>query len=482
MPKPPVVDPEIKICGAHACQAVAARRPQDVRRVYLTEELLGEFGEFLKWCARQRIAYHVVGDDDLERLTQSVHHGGVAFIVRQPPPPSMPTLLRRLGADAPGTPRLLLYLDNVQNPHNLGAIVRVAAHFGADAILVAGEGAGLSTSMVRTAEGGAEFVDVLPVALGRGPLLALREAGFRLLATSSHAQRSLYGAEGLPPRIVVMLGSESHGLAPAIRGMADATVVIPGSGQVESLNVACAAAVILGEHWREHREGASAPSASADATLPKEQAVQRDSDASSARAAAAPATEERPRGRAAARSPKAGARAPKAPERGAGEARGPPVPPGAQRPDPGPRRDRRAPVEGPPRGRRGGEGPREPPPRARGRRSPPRGPQGPPRRRRSAERRHDPQRRGEGAGPRPREAQGPEAGARGSEARRQQGVRPGEARQRRQALKSDEPAIQRIAGSRHSSERSASSRPSGPRPWAARPSPPRSAPAGTRSR
>jgi TrmH RNA methyltransferase len=251
MPIPAASDPEIKICGAHACSAVAQRRPEDVRRVYITEAMMPSFGEFLRWCASQRLAYHVVDEGELERITQSVHHGGVAFIVRQPPPPTLGSLLHRLRGEDPSTPRLLIYLDNVQNPHNLGAIVRVAAHFGADGVLLAGEATTTSTAMTRTAEGGAEFIDVVPVALGQRPLLAARSAGFTLVATTSHGRDSLYG-DGLPARTVIMLGSESHGLAPSVFGLADMTVTIPGSGQVESLNVACAAAVLLAEHWRAH--------------------------------------------------------------------------------------------------------------------------------------------------------------------------------------------------------------------------------------
>ncbi len=251
MPAPS--DPEIKICGAHACHAVAERRPEDVRRVYITEAMMPNFGGFLRWCASQRLAYHVVEEQELERLMNSVHHGGVAFIVRQPPPPTLGALLHRLRSDERTTPRLLLYLDNVQNPHNLGAIVRVAAHFGADGVLIAGEGRGMSTAMTRTAEGGAEFIDVIPVALGQRPLITLRNAGFTLAATTSHGRDSLYGG-GLPPRTVIMLGSESHGLAPSVAGLADLTITIPGTGSVESLNVACAAAVLLAEHWRRHHE------------------------------------------------------------------------------------------------------------------------------------------------------------------------------------------------------------------------------------
>ncbi len=237
--------PELKICGVNACQAVAARRPDDVRRVYINAAQLQDFGPFLKRCAASRIAYHVVEDAELEKITQSVHHEGVCFIVREKAPLSLRQLLAVEG------PRVLVYLDGVQNPHNLGAIVRVCAHFGAVGVLAAGADAAASTSMLRTAEGGGEWVEVLPVPTGPDPLLAARAAGYRLIATASRASRDLH-SRPLPARTILMLGSETHGLSPALLRLADDTVRIPGTGHLDSINVACACAVLLSEYWRAH--------------------------------------------------------------------------------------------------------------------------------------------------------------------------------------------------------------------------------------
>ncbi len=237
--------PELKICGVNACHAVAARRPDDVRRVYINAALLTDFGPFLKRCAAAKIAYHVVEDAELEKITQSVHHEGVCFIVREKAPLSLRQLLAVEG------PRVLVYLDGVQNPHNLGAIVRVCAHFGAVGVLAAGADAAASTAMLRTAEGGGEWVEVLPVHTGADPLLAARAAGYRLIATASRATRDIH-SRPLPARVILMLGSETHGLSPALLRLADDSVRIPGTGHLDSINVACACAVLLSEYWRAH--------------------------------------------------------------------------------------------------------------------------------------------------------------------------------------------------------------------------------------
>ena len=80
---------------------------------------------------------------------------------------------------------------------------------------------------------------------------ASKKAGFTTYATSSHKGVSLYEAP-LAPRSVIMLGAERDGLSAKLMEGADALLMIPGSGQVESLNVASSAAVLLAEHWRQH--------------------------------------------------------------------------------------------------------------------------------------------------------------------------------------------------------------------------------------
>lgn len=248
-PHAPAPAPEMKVCGVNACLALAERRPDDVRRVYVHPTRVHAFGAVLRRCAERRIAYHIVEDDELDKITQSTHHEGVCFIARERAPVGLDALLRR---GPVGAPRCLLYLGGVGNPHNLGAIVRVCAHFGVDGVLAAGTDSHVSPAMLRTAEGGGEFVDVVPVASGPGPLSMARRAGFKLVATAARATASLYDAP-LPPRAVLMLGAEGTGLSTDLVNAADHAVRIPGTGALDSLNVACAAAVLLGEFWRIRR-------------------------------------------------------------------------------------------------------------------------------------------------------------------------------------------------------------------------------------
>lgn len=138
-------------------------------------------------------------------------------------------------------------MPDVRTPHNVGAALRAGAHFGARAAILAG--GALPPAAYRTSEGGAEGVDlVFPDSLAHA-LEACRRGGVSLLATTSHKGRDLF-ASHLPQRVVVLLGAEDRGLPDDLLRQVDVQVRIPGTGWVESLNVASAAAVLLGELWR----------------------------------------------------------------------------------------------------------------------------------------------------------------------------------------------------------------------------------------
>jgi RNA methyltransferase, TrmH family len=241
---------EIKVCGRHACRALFARRPSQILRVYVTRELSAPFGDLLHACAEMRRPYRVVGADELERITESRHHEGICIVAGAPAPRPLREIVSAPGAG------WLVALAGVANPHNTGAIVRTAAHFGARGVLVEGETKRLPPAVYRTAQGGAEWVDVLAMPALAPALTEARRAGFTVCATSSHGGRDLFAAE-LPARTVVLLGGEDEGLSHELTAAADLTLRIPGSGHVESLNVAAATAVVLAEVWRRHAGAAS---------------------------------------------------------------------------------------------------------------------------------------------------------------------------------------------------------------------------------
>ncbi len=156
-----------------------------------------------------------------------------------------------------GRPPLVVVLEDVEKPGNLGAVLRIADGVGADAVLVAG-GADLDNPNVLRASRGA-FFTVPAVAAPRGQVVDwLRGRGLRLLAADPGGA-DLWDATELTGPVAIVLGAEHAGLSPALRAACDATAGIPMRGSGDSLNVATAAAVLLYEAARRRRAQERAP-------------------------------------------------------------------------------------------------------------------------------------------------------------------------------------------------------------------------------
>ena len=241
---------ELRLHGLNAVRAVFARRPEAIRKVYLAEARIPELKPLLAWCVQHRVGYRVVEESDLGKLAASAHHEGVVADVLRVEPLPLAEWLRAL----PAGPQLALWLDGVGNPHNFGAILRSAAHFGVSAILLPQASAlALSGAAARVAEGGAEAVPLVRLPETALALAQLREAGFALAATVVEGGENLF-AQKLPQRLVYVMGAEGEGMDRGFAAACDARLSIPGSGAVESLNVASATAVFLAEWTRARND------------------------------------------------------------------------------------------------------------------------------------------------------------------------------------------------------------------------------------
>jgi TrmH RNA methyltransferase len=244
-------DVEVRVFGLNACRAVFEVRPGDIRKVYLLEARLPVLKDLLAWCAKSRIGYRLVGAEDLEKLTQTTHHEGLCMdVLRRPPRPLAEFLADHRDR---ARPSLLVWLDGVGNPHNFGAVLRVGAHFGMDGVLLPpGSTLALSGAACRVAEGGAERVALVATGDPATALKALQRAGYATIATVVRGGDDLY-ARPLPPRCVLVFGAESAGVSGALARVLERHLRIPGTGAVESLNIATAVGVAAGEFWRQHQ-------------------------------------------------------------------------------------------------------------------------------------------------------------------------------------------------------------------------------------
>jgi TrmH RNA methyltransferase len=235
---------ETRIYGENACLAVFKKRPQDIIQVFLTKELMKKLPQITKYCVQNKKAYHLVLRSELESMTKATHHEDICMLIKQGARRSLENFLSIKPESC-----LILALENVANPHNIGAILRSAAHFGATAILVSDIKTAESASSLRTSEGGSEFVEIFEAKDFKAALLLLSKNKFQIVATSSHAKNNLFDLKW-EKKVVVLFGEEAEGLTPELLKLGT-TVKIPGTDNVESLNVSVASALILSDYYQK---------------------------------------------------------------------------------------------------------------------------------------------------------------------------------------------------------------------------------------
>ena len=237
-------DTETKIYGENACLALFKKRPEDIIQLFLTKEKLKTFSHITKFCAQNKKAYHIVTREELEQMTKATHHEDVCMLIRKETNRTLEQYLKSKPVTS-----LLIALENVSNPHNIGAILRSAAHFGVNALILPEAKAASTAAAIRTSEGGSEYVDIYEANDFQKTMALLKKNGYQILTTSSHAKKSLYELNW-ENKVVIVFGEEAEGLSKNTLAIGT-TIKIPGTDNIESLNVSVAAAVILSDYYQK---------------------------------------------------------------------------------------------------------------------------------------------------------------------------------------------------------------------------------------
>lgn len=246
--------------GFHSVTARLRQSPESIKTLYLDRERGDARGRDLqKLAAEKSVAVNLVNTSRLDRLCFGKRHQGVVALVEAAVPQlTLARLLEDL-KDAETQP-LLLLLDGVTDPRNLGACLRVADGAGVKAVIAPKDHSCMLTDVViHTASGAAESVPYILVTNLTRTIEDLQIAGFRVFGAADEAGLSLYRADLSGP-IAWVLGSEDKGLRRLVREHCDELVGIPMLGSVESLNVSVAAGVVLYETVRQ-RQAAGASGA-----------------------------------------------------------------------------------------------------------------------------------------------------------------------------------------------------------------------------
>lgn len=198
----------------------------------------------------KNIRLKTVSKKEMDKMTDQGVHQGIAARVKDLPMLSLDELIEAVSAKEKKTGRLplIVALDEIQDPHNVGAILRSADASGADGVILCKhKGAGLTPAAVKTSAGAAYSVPVASVSSLAGALRKLKDHGY-WVAGSDFDETSVDYRKGLYDRkLVLVIGNEGKGMSKSVKDACDFKVHIPMRGEVQSLNASVAAGILMYE-------------------------------------------------------------------------------------------------------------------------------------------------------------------------------------------------------------------------------------------
>lgn len=242
---------DIWLYGGHAVLAALANPRRRAMRLLATAESAARHGPRLESLLGNRPdgpRPEIVGREDLaELLPEGAVHQGLALRAAPLPQPDLPDFLAGLPPAGPGAALVVVALDQITDPQNVGAILRSAAAFGAVAVIATRRHAAPeSGALAKAASGALDHLAYLQVVNLARALDQLKAAGFWILGLAADAPAAIAAAEA-GGRVVLALGAEGPGLRRLTRERCDLLVRLPTTGPIGQLNVSNAAAVALYE-------------------------------------------------------------------------------------------------------------------------------------------------------------------------------------------------------------------------------------------
>jgi len=234
--------------GFHAVLSRLRQRADDVREIFLDAARDDRRGrDLMALAATRQVRVMMVDAKRLDGLTGNAPHQGVAARIEVT---ALPTRIDDV-LDRLNEPALLLVLDGVTDPHNLGACLRVADGMGVHAVIAPKDrAAGINATVSRVASGAAESVPYISVTNLARTLRELKEREIWLVGADEDARQDIHGAK-LDGALAWVFGAEGEGMRRLTRESCDMLARIPMHGSVESLNVSVAAGICLAETRRQ---------------------------------------------------------------------------------------------------------------------------------------------------------------------------------------------------------------------------------------
>ncbi|HEY4092222.1 MAG TPA: 23S rRNA (guanosine(2251)-2'-O)-methyltransferase RlmB [Luteibacter sp.] len=241
---------ETWIVGINPVEGALANDPERIRELLVEQNSKNaRISEILAAARKHGIQVRTMGKDQLEKMSGEARHQGVVARYETPPmlgENDLESLVEKAGPDC-----LVLVLDGVTDPHNLGACLRSAAAAKVTAVVVPKDRAvGLTPTVRRASAGGADIVPLVAVTNLARALRTMKDAGVWITGLAGETDKSIYQVDLKGPTALV-LGGEGDGMRHLTREICDFVAKIPMPGNMESLNVSVATGVVLFEALRQ---------------------------------------------------------------------------------------------------------------------------------------------------------------------------------------------------------------------------------------
>lgn len=226
--------------------SIIEEEPQTIEKIYIQKGIRDQ--KLVKRVQNLNKDIQFVPRPKLDQLAQDSHHNGICIQVQDIPTYDLDTLLNQ--AKNPG---LLVALDGIQDPHNLGAILRTCDCVGVDGVILCKHNSvGLTPTAIKASTGAAYTIPVSTVTNLKNALVTCKEKGYWIVGSDMEQARDYrQGIYDVP--VVLVIGSEGKGISSLVKKQCDYMVKLPMEGKISSLNASVACAVLLYQiHQNRH--------------------------------------------------------------------------------------------------------------------------------------------------------------------------------------------------------------------------------------
>jgi len=235
------------IYGLNPVRELLRRRPKEVEQVLIGRKEQG-IEEIIELAKSVRAQIKLVTRGELDQITQTREHQGIAAKASLPQAVALEDILKKVTSKPEA---LILFLDQIEDPQNLGAIARSAECADADALVIPERrSAGITPASLKASAGALEWVPFSIITNLSRALEQTKEAGFWSYAAQASAKENIWQTK-FSKKSAILIGSEGKGIRPLVQRTCDFQISIPLFGKIQSLNASVSAAIMLYEYRRQ---------------------------------------------------------------------------------------------------------------------------------------------------------------------------------------------------------------------------------------